>query len=36
MLPVLSFFFEVFSPFLNMDVSVFRICIFFPAEISST
>jgi len=31
MLPVLSFF-EAFSAFLNMDVSVFRISIFFPAE----
>jgi hypothetical protein len=25
-------FFEAFSPFFNMDVSVFRISIFFPAE----
>jgi len=31
MLPVLSFL-EAFSVFLNMDVSVFRISIFFPAE----
>jgi hypothetical protein len=31
MLPVLSFF-EAFPAFLNMDVSVFRISIFFPAE----
>jgi hypothetical protein len=31
MLPVLSFF-GAFSAFLNVDVSVFRISTFFPAE----
>jgi hypothetical protein len=31
MLPVFGFF-EAFSAFLNVDVSVFRISIFFPAE----
>jgi hypothetical protein len=34
MLPVLSFF-RAFSPFLNMDVSVFRISIFLPADIGT-
>lgn len=31
-LPVLSFFEAFLSPFLNMDVSVFKISIFFPVE----
>lgn len=35
MLPVLSFFGAFFSPFLNMDVSVFRISIFLPADIGT-